>query len=307
MNGRHLRLQVPPPGGRLDRALAGNLPEISRTRLQDCIRQGLVVVDGKPVRKPGHRLFGGELIDVTLPPSAPATLSPEPIALDVVFENEDLLIVNKPAGMVVHPSAGHAGGTLVQAALAHAPDIDGVGGEQRPGVVHRLDKDTSGLVLLAKRDAAHQALQRQFKDRKVDKVYLALVDGEPPTPTGKIEAAIGRDPLHRQRMGIALPGKGREALTSYRSAESFPEHTLLEVHPETGRTHQIRVHLAFLGCPVVGDTIYGRRKATLPVERQMLHAWRLTLALPGDQGRRTFEAPLPEDFARILADLRHRR
>ena len=265
------------------------------------------MVDGKPVRKPGHRLFGGELIDVTLPPSVPAALAPEPIALDVVFENEDLLIVNKPAGMVVHPSAGHPGGTLVQAALAHAPDIDGVGGELRPGVVHRLDKDTSGLVLLAKRDAAHQALQQQFKDRKVDKVYLALVDGKPPTPVGRIEAPIGRDPRHRQRMGIALPGRGREAITSYRAAESFPEHTLLEVHPETGRTHQIRVHLAFLGCPVVGDTIYGRRKATLPVERQMLHAWRLTLALPGDPGRHTFEAPLPEDFAGILADLRRRQ
>jgi 23S rRNA pseudouridine1911/1915/1917 synthase len=267
----------------------------------------LVIVDGKAVRKPGLRLFGGEQIDVTLPSPVPAGLTPEPIPLDVVFENEDVLVVNKPAGMVVHPSVGHAGGTLVQAALAHAPDIEGVGGELRPGVVHRLDKDTSGLILLAKRDAAHQALQRQFKDRTVDKVYLALVDGKPPTPTGKIEAPIGRDPRHRQRMGIALPGKGREAVTSYRAVESFREHTLLEVHPETGRTHQIRVHLAFLGCPVVGDAVYGRRKATLPVERQMLHAWQLTLALPGDRGKHTFEAALPEDFAGILADLRLQR
>jgi 23S rRNA pseudouridine1911/1915/1917 synthase len=267
----------------------------------------LVIVDGEPVRKPGLRLFGGEQIEVTIPPPVQTDLIPEPIPLDVVFENEDLLIVNKPAGMVVHPSWGHAGGTLVQAALAHAPDIEGVGGELRPGVVHRLDKDTSGLIILAKRDAAHQALQRQFKDRKVDKVYLALVDGKPPTPSGRIEAPIGRDPRHRQRMGIALPGKGREAVTSYRSVESFGEHTLLEVHPETGRTHQIRVHLAFLGCPVVGDTVYGRRKATLPVERQMLHAWRLTLALPGGCGERTFEAALPEDFAGTLADLRLQR
>jgi 23S rRNA pseudouridine1911/1915/1917 synthase len=214
-------------------------------------------------------------------------------------------VVNKPAGMVVHPAAGHASGTLVHAALAHAPTMEGVGGERRPGVVHRLDKDTSGLILLAKNDAAHHRLQEQFHSRSVVKTYLALVDGRPPTPRGRIEAPIGRDPAHRQRMAVLPPGKGRQAVSEYGTVEAFPEHTLLEVHPLTGRTHQIRLHLAFIGCPVVGDKIYGRRHSSLPLKRQFLHAARLEITLPGEERPRHFEAPLPDELKHILNFLRH--
>ena len=207
--------------------------------------------------------------------------------------------------MVVHPSAGHETGTLVHAALAYSPDMEGVGGEVRPGVVHRLDKDTSGLILLAKNDAAHHELQQQFKDRSVEKVYLALVDGQPPTSSGRIEAHIGRDPRHRKRMAVVHSRKGREAITIYNTIESFSEHSLLEVHPKTGRTHQIRVHLAYIKCPVVGDREYGRKRPTLPIKRQFLHAGRLTIRLPGEATSRGFEAPLPPDLEAVL-DYLHR-
>lgn len=307
MSGRRLRFQADPPGGRLDRLLVPLLPDLSRTRIQRLIREGHVLVEDRPVTKPGYRLEGGEWIEVDLPPAAPSRLEPEPIPLDVVFENEDVIVVNKPAGMVVHPSAGHPSGTLVHAALAHAPDLRGVGGELRPGVVHRLDKDTSGLILLAKHDAAHRWLQAQFKQRQVEKMYLALVDRHPPTPVGRIEAPIGRDPRYRQRMAVVPEGRGREAITEYRRLEAFPEHELLEVHPITGRTHQVRVHLAFLGCPVAGDRVYGRRKPSVPLERHFLHAARLRLRLPGDEVPRTFEAPLPDELEAVLDLLRGRR
>jgi 23S rRNA pseudouridine1911/1915/1917 synthase len=264
----------------------------------------MVWVDQVVVQRPGFLLRGGEILEVLVPAPQPSRLSPEPIPLDIVFENDHLLIVNKPAGMVVHPAAGHTRGTLVHAALAHAPNIQGVGGEARPGVVHRLDKDTSGLILLAKDDATHQSLQRQFRDRLVEKTYLALVDGKPPTPTGTVEAPIGRDPRQRKRMAIVPPARGREAVSNYRSVELFDRHSLLEVRPLTGRTHQIRVHLAFLGCPVVGDRVYGHRRPTLPASRQMLHAWRIRLLLPGEKENRLFEARVPDDFTQILADLR---
>jgi 23S rRNA pseudouridine1911/1915/1917 synthase len=241
---------------------------------------------------------------VTIPAPVPSTLKPEVIPLDVIFENKDIMLINKPAGMVVHPSAGHSSGTLVHAALAHAPDIMGVGGEKRPGVVHRLDKDTSGLILLAKNDSAHNDLQTQFKKREVGKVYLALVDGQPPSSAGRIEASIGRDPGHRKKMKVLSQGKGREAISIFHTLESFPQHTLLEVKPKTGRTHQIRVHLAFLGCPIVGDRDYGQRKPTLPVERMFLHAVTLTFTLPGDNQARTFEAPLPSELETVLGQLR---
>lgn len=237
---------------------------------------------------------------VSIPAAAPSDLRPEPIPLQIVLENRDLLLVDKPAGMVVHPAPGHESGTLVHAALAHAPELEGVGGERRPGVVHRLDRDTSGLILLAKNDRAHQWLQRQFKDRSVEKTYLALVDGRPPTPTGRIEAAIGRDPRRRKQMAVTTQKKGRPAQTTYRIARAYRSHCLLEIQPRTGRTHQVRVHLAFLGCPIVGDTVYGRKRPSLPVARQMLHAWRLRLRLPGEKEPRLFEAPLPSDFRAAL-------
>lgn len=216
------------------------------------------------------------------------------------------MVVNKPAGMVVHPAAGHTSGTLVHAALAHAPDMAGIGGEKRPGVVHRLDKDTSGLILIAKNDQAQCFLQDQFRQRKTMKTYLTLVDGKPPTPTGRIEAPVGRDSVHRNLMSVTGI-KGREAVSEYRTLETFREHALLEVHPLTGRTHQIRVHMKFIGCPVTGDAVYGHRNANIPLKRQFLHAARLTILLPGESTHRTFEAPLPDELEQVLVQLRNER
>jgi 23S rRNA pseudouridine1911/1915/1917 synthase len=289
---------------RLDKFLVVCLPEFSRTRLQSLIDDGLVLVNESPAVKSGQMLDAPAVVEVHIPPTQATDLVPEAIPLAIVFENADLMVVDKPAGMVAHPSPGHFSGTLVHAALAHAPEMEGVGGELRPGVVHRLDRDTSGLILLAKNDAAHHWLQNQFRDRQVVKTYLALADGRPPTPTGRIEAPIGRNTSHRQLMTIVDAAKGREAITEYRTLETFPQHTLLEAHPLTGRTHQIRVHLKFLGCPVVGDTIYGKKHSTLPIQRHFLHAARLTITLPGETVPRTFEAPLPDDLQAVLESLR---
>jgi len=289
---------------RLDKVLVQKLPEFSRARLQSLIKDGKVSLNGRVVTKTGFAVQPQQQIQILLPPPEPSSLQPESIPLNIVFENGDLLIINKPAGMVVHPSPGHAQGTLVHGILAYHPDLEGVGGERRPGIVHRLDKDTSGLLLVAKNDRAHRWLQEQFRNRQVQKTYLALVDGHPPTPQGRIEAPIGRDPAHRQRMSVLPPGKGREAITEYRVRESFRQHALLEVHPLTGRTHQIRVHMAFLGCPIVGDTLYGHRRPSLPLQRHFLHAARLTLRLPGEREPRTFEAPLPADLQALLEWLR---
>ncbi|MCU0485143.1 MAG: RluA family pseudouridine synthase [Anaerolineales bacterium] len=293
-----------PAAQRLDKFLVACMPEFSRARLQALIKDGLVLVDGVPARKGGQVLDKGAQVQVTLPPAQPSDIIPEAIPLSIVFENDDLMVVNKPAGMVVHPSIGHASGTLVNAALAHAPDLAGVGGEQRPGIVHRLDRDTSGLILVAKNDRAHRWLQDQFRLRKVKKVYLALVDGRPPTPTGRVEVAIGRSETQRNLMANVLLDKGREAVSEYQTVEAFSQHTLLEVHPLTGRTHQIRLHLQFIGCPVAGDTVYGHKKPTLPLSRHFLHAQRLTIRLPGERQARTFEAPLPAELTGILEMLR---
>jgi 23S rRNA pseudouridine1911/1915/1917 synthase len=292
---------------RLDKFLVSCLPEFSRSRLQVLIENGYIFVDGKMAYKNGQMVNRGDIILVHVPAPEPTQLVPEAIPLDIIFENEDLMVVNKPAGMVVHPAAGHISGTLVHAALAHAPEMIGIGGEKRPGVVHRLDKDTSGLILLAKNDQAHRFLQDQFRLRKTIKIYLALVDGKPPTPYGRIEAPVGRDSLHRKMMAVTGIKKGREAISEYRTLELFREHTLLEVHPLTGRTHQIRVHLKFLGCPVAGDTVYGHKHATIPLERHFLHASKLTILLPYEAKPRTFEAPLPIELDRVLAKLREER
>jgi len=288
---------------RLDKFLVARLPELSRTRIQTLIKEGNILVGGEIPHKSGQLLEGGVSIQVELPVTQPSDLVPESIPLDIIFENDDLMVVNKPAGMVVHPAAGHSSGTLVHAALAHAPEIEGIGGEQRPGVVHRLDKNTSGLILLAKNDRSHHWLQDQFRLRKISKVYLALVDGRPPTPEGKIDASIGRDIRMRKKMAIVPPQKGRQAVSEYRTLQAFNEHTLLEVHPVTGRTHQIRLHLAFLGCPVTGDTVYGRKSPTIPLERHFLHATRLTFCLPGESTPRTFTAPLPAELQTALQNL----
>ncbi|MDI6769218.1 MAG: RluA family pseudouridine synthase [Anaerolineales bacterium] len=292
-------------GERLDIFLTARLPEFSRSRLQGLIKDGFVTLDGALVTKASRILEAGARIELRIPPPQPSRLVGEHLPLDILFENEDLIVIDKPAGMVVHPSPGHDSGTLVQAVLAHAPDIEGIGGEERPGVVHRLDKDTSGLILLAKNERAHRWLQDQFRLREVEKIYLALVDGAPPTPAGRVEAAIGRDPAHRKKMSVMPPGKGREAVSEYRTLESFKAHTLLEVHPLTGRTHQIRLHVAFLGCPIVGDKVYGRKKPTLEIERHFLHAQRLKIVLPNEEQPRTFEAPLPEGLEGVLRLLRN--
>jgi 23S rRNA pseudouridine1911/1915/1917 synthase len=291
---------------RLDKFLTLQLPLHSRARLQALIKAGQVRVNGKPAAKSGQLLEGGELIEVRVPPAAPSDLIPEDIALDIVFENDDVIVVNKAAGMVVHPAAGHSHGTLIHAALSHAPEIEGIGGELRPGLVHRLDKDTSGLIILAKNEKAQVALQEQFQNRSIDKTYIALVDGRPSSPSGRIDAPIGRDPRERKRMAVVRAAKGRAAVSEYRIVEEFPKYTLLEVNPHTGRTHQIRVHLAFIHCPVVGDRVYGHRNPSLAIERQFLHAARLGLRLPGEGEMRYFEAPLPPDLLDVLNHLHAR-
>jgi 23S rRNA pseudouridine1911/1915/1917 synthase len=291
---------------RLDVFLTEKLPHLSRSRIQNLIRDKFVQVNGEIPIKTGHLLEGSEEILLIEPEPESSNLKAEKIPLDIIFENDDLLIINKPAGMVVHPAYGHFTGTLANAALGHDPELKGVGGEKRPGIVHRLDKDTSGLIVVAKNDAAHQWLQDQFKDRTVSKTYLALVDGHPPTPTGRIEAPIGRDPSHRQKMAVTPENRGRSSVTEYFTKETFPFYTLLEAHPLTGRTHQIRVHLAFVGCPVAGDTIYGHKKISLGLTRQFLHANRLKICLPGETEPRTFEAPLPEELQVCLENLRQR-
>jgi 23S rRNA pseudouridine1911/1915/1917 synthase len=304
VKGKIIRIITGSPGGRLDHILSTYVKDLSRSRLQKLIREGRVQVNGMIVTKPSFRLDDEEIIELNIPALKPTELRPELIPLDIVFENEDLIVINKPAGMVVHPSAGHNTGTLVHAVLAHAPDIQGIGGEHRPGVVHRLDKDTSGLILMAKNDIAFQELQKQFTNRTVDKTYIALVDGKPPTPSGRIEAAVGRDPTNRKKMAVVTENKGRTAISVYSTLENFSEHTLLEVHPLTGRTHQIRLHLAFIGCPVVGDRVYGRRKVSLDLKRQFLHAYQIAIVLPGECTPTIFQAPLAEDLKGVLDALR---
>ena len=292
---------------RLDHFLVERLPEFSRSRLQGLIKDGFVTVGGVLAKKSGQKLEMGATVEVRVPAPVPSGLVGEDIPLDIVFENDDLLVVNKPAGMVVHPAAGHSTGTLVHAVLGYDPDIEGIGGEERPGVVHRLDKETSGLILLAKNDRAHRWLQDQFRLRKVEKTYLALVDGAPPTPSGRVEASIGRDSSHRKKMAIMPPGKGREAVSEYITLETFEKHTLLEFHPHTGRTHQIRLHCMFLECPIVGDKIYGHRKQSVEIDRHFLHAAKLKITLLGKEQPRTFEAPLPSDLEVILEELRGKK
>lgn len=291
---------------RLDKYLVGLLQEFSRSRIQGLIENGCVDVNGQPAKKAGQTLESGFEVIVRIPPPAPTSLVAEEIPLDVIFENDDLIVVNKPAGMVVHPAAGHPSGTLVNAVLGYEPDIEGIGAEERPGVVHRLDKETSGLILMAKNERAHRWLQDQFRLRKVEKTYLALVDGKPPTPAGRVEAYIGRDPKQRKKMAIVSPSKGREAISEYKTLESFNKHTLLEFHPLTGRTHQIRLHCAFLGCPIVGDPIYGRRDSTLEIHRHFLHAAKLKITLPNENQPTVFEAELPEELVRVLDAVRSR-
>jgi 23S rRNA pseudouridine1911/1915/1917 synthase len=295
---------TPADADRLDKFLVSQLPQFSRSRLQGLIRDGFVQMNAKTVTKTGTVLAPGQTVEIVLPETVPSGLIPEEIPLTVVFENQDLMVINKPAGMVVHPAAAlrQYPPTQVREPGRHAPASRWHG--RRPGIVHRLDKDTSGLIMVAKNERSHRWLQDQFRLRRVKKVYLALVDGFAPTPTGRIEAFIGRDPEHRKKMAIVSAQKGREAVTEYRVLETFANHSLIEAHPLTGRTHQIRLHLAFLGCPIVGDSIYGHRKPSLGLQRHFLHAARLTIQLPGEAQPRTFEAALPLELDDLLSSLR---
>lgn len=300
-------------GARLDAWLARTVAELSRSRIRALIEGGFVTLDGAPAR-PSARLRGGQEVRLVVPPPRPAAPPAEPIPLRIVHEDDDLLVVEKPAGLVVHPGAGAIGGTLVSALLHHARSLSGVGGVARPGIVHRLDKGTSGLLVVAKNDAAHRGLVEQFAGRTVEKEYLALVHGVPRAKEGTVAAPIGRDPRHRKRMSVRAP-RGREARSSWRLAEAFDGAALLRVCIHTGRTHQVRVHLASLGHPVAGDPTYGGRRtpscrsadareALLSLSRPALHAARLGFVHPATAKRVVFESPLPEDLAAVLARLR---
>ena len=295
--------------GRLDTVLARTRTELSRARWQEEIKADRVTVNGLPGRCK-MRVGPGDVIDWTRPPPTPVETAPEDIPLDVLFEDADLIVINKPPGLVVHPAPGHPGGTLVNALLHHCPDLPGIGGEQRPGIVHRLDRDTSGVMVVAKNDGALHALAHQFKDRTTKKEYLALVWGTPRAATGTIHTRIGRSDRDRKKMA-AFPvdagdddAHGKEAVSHYTVVESIGPVSLLRVRIETGRTHQIRVHLAHIRHPVVGDTVYGRARDEVPAPRQMLHAERLTLTHPRTREAMTFTAPPPADFAAVIAALK---
>jgi 23S rRNA pseudouridine1911/1915/1917 synthase len=308
MDGQRVELHVEEGGIRLDKFLAGQLGQVTRSAVQRLVDEGRVTVNGELIRA-SYKVRRGDEIAVRLPAPEPVQPAPEAIALDVVYEDDALLIVNKAAGMVVHPAPGHSGGTLVNAVLAHSPEIAVDAEDGRPGIVHRLDRDTSGLILVAKSEPVRRALQRQFQARQVTKVYLALVEGRLEPRRGRIEAPIGRDPKHRQRMAV-LP-QGRQAITDYRVVSYFEqemgdlagEYTLIEAEPKTGRTHQIRVHLASIGHPVAGDGVYGRRHRHLPVPRMFLHAERLVFSHPITGERVEVQAPLPDDLAAVLKAL----
>jgi len=307
MTERSVRLTIDSSGERVDRYLTAAMPDLSRAQIQRLLDDGFITVNTVVVRKASQKLSKGDEVVVTIPAPAPTTLHAENIPLKIVYEDSDCMVIDKPAGMVVHPAAGHPSGTLVNAVLGHVPDLEGVGDEQRPGIVHRLDRDTSGLIVVAKNDRGHRPLQKQFKDRLAQKVYTALVIGKPPSPTGQIEAPIGRDPKNRQRMAVVQSEHGREAVTVYKTVESFNLFTLVEAEPKTGRTHQIRVHLTFIGCPLVGDSLYATPRSVSvqqpPLARQFLHSTRLTLKLLSGEAH-TFESPLPEDLETVLQYLR---
>ena len=291
-------------GRRLDAALAELEPELSRSQVRRLIDAGDVTVDDARA-KPSYRLREGDRIAGAVPEPEPSRLLPEPIPLEIAFEDTALIVVDKPAGLVVHPAAGHRGGTLVNALLYHCPALSGVGGVVRPGIVHRLDKGTSGLLVAAKTDLAHRGLAEQFRAHSVDREYLALVRGSPRASSGSIDSAIGRHPTDRKRFSTRVR-RGRAAVTHWQVERRLSGFALLRVRLETGRTHQIRVHLASAGLPVVGDPVYGGGRAVareLGLGRQALHAALLGFAHPVSGERLRFRSPLPADLGRVLAGL----
>ena len=293
------RLVADAPGERLDRFLAGRHADLSRSHVSALVGRGLVKVDGCCV-KASYRLRGGEAVEVELLPPPPSRLTPQDIPLAVVYEDADVLVVDKPAGMVVHPAPGHPVGTLVNALLGRIPELARLEEGERPGIVHRLDRDTSGLMVVAKSRRAHEHVARQLKEREVRKVYNALVEGRLEPDEGVIEAPIGRDARNRKRMAIVHGG--RDASTAYRVVGRLPGYTLIEAYPRTGRTHQIRVHFASLGHPLASDGVYGGRDVGL--DRHFLHASTLGFRLPGDERYVEHHTPLPPELSYALASLR---
>jgi 23S rRNA pseudouridine1911/1915/1917 synthase len=299
-NSKTWQIEPEQVGLRLDRYLVSMLGDISRTSVQQLIVEGTVLVNGRE-SKSGYMLRAGDEVTMLSGESAlrPQEITAQPLPLDIVYEDDDLLIVNKAAGMVVHPAPGHYDDTLVNTLLARYPALQAAEGAPRPGIVHRLDRDTSGLLIVAKNARAQAALIEQMKRHAIVKRYLALVEGIVPLDSGSIDAPIGRDPRHRQQMNITATA-GREARTRFRVLERFARHTLLLIQLETGRTHQIRVHLRAIGYPVAGDPVYGGSRQSLPLPRQFLHAYHLEFTHPTTHQRLEFEAPLPEDLRTIL-------
>ena len=296
------RLTVPKTAarGRLDQFLARELRQFSRSRVQQLIRSGHITLNGRCAR-PRDLLHAGDYIDLIEPAPEKTDNRPEAIALEILFEDQDLIVVNKAAGMVVHPGAGHREHTLVNALLHHCPTLSGIGGKERPGIVHRLDKETTGCLVVAKNDETHRKLSDQFATRTVEKIYLALVAGRLRKSGGMIDMAIARHPVKRQRMA-AISSRGRAAKTEYRVLHQGKEASLLECRLHSGRTHQIRVHFHHLGHPVLGDKVYAPRLVK-NFPRQMLHAWKLAFKHPRTDDWKSFEAPVPEDFGAAMSAL----
>ncbi|MDE2778493.1 MAG: RluA family pseudouridine synthase [Chloroflexota bacterium] len=285
---------------RLDRFLAEQERELTRSRIHSLIGEGLVTLNGR-VARPAQKVKTGDRVILTIPPVRESDLVPQDIPIEVVYQDSDIVVIDKPAGLSVHPGPGHPDGTLVNALLARCPDIQGVGGVHRPGIVHRLDKDTSGLIVVAKTEKAHHDISSQIKRREVHKGYMALTVGVPPQDSGTVDAPIARDPRHRQRMAVVLGG--RESRTHFRVVKELEGHALLSLTLETGRTHQIRVHLAYLGYPIYGDEVYGRRSSAL--SRQFLHANALEFLHPRTGERMSFHSALPRDLNEAMESLIH--
>lgn len=296
MEKKEYRVGERDDGLRLDLFLAGTAAEFSRSYAQKLCRQGLVLIDGKEQCKAGFRLRHGQIIELYLPPPPQPKAEPEAIPLDIIYEDDDLLVLNKARGMVVHPAAGHRQGTLVNALLAHCRALPAAEEKNRPGIVHRLDKDTTGLMVVAKSDLAFRSLAQQIKDRKVKREYRAVVHGTPPVKQGTVNAPLGRDPHDRKKFAVVQSGKGRQAVTHYRVLVKNGPYSLLAVELETGRTHQIRVHLAHIGYPVVGDPLYGPKRSPHRGKGQLLHACKLAFQHPRSGEYLEFTAPPGEEF-----------
>ena len=310
--GQRLELRLPAEaaGWRLDRALAAAIPTVARTQLKRLVAAGEVEIDGEAARDPARKMRGGERALLRLPAPEAAEAKAEDIPLVIVFEDEHLLVVDKPAGLVVHPAAGNLDGTLVNALLYHcAGRLSGIGGVARPGIVHRIDKDTSGLLVVAKTDPAHVALAAQFKRHSTERRYLAVVAGLPAPPMGRIETNLARSAANRQKVAVVEPPEGRRAVTHYRLLQAFPKGALVECRLETGRTHQVRVHMAHIGHPLIGDPAYGRGRLGdlcrgLGFHRQALHAAMIGFEHPLTGQSMRFESPLPADIQQLLIALR---